>query len=115
MLVELMTERYPGMRLWLTQRFSAIVMMIFIATVLTRLVINQPTDFQQWRQFLSPWWFKIMALSTFVCLIVHAWLGVRDVMRDYIWNMKVRALMQLLMEILLVIYLIWFSSILWNL
>jgi succinate dehydrogenase / fumarate reductase membrane anchor subunit len=45
---------------------------------------------------------------------MHAWLGVRDVFKDYIFNIKLRAVMQILVDVLLIVYLCWSGVILWG-
>lgn len=43
---------------------------------------------------------------------MHAWLGVRDVLKDYVFNVVVRSYMQLLVELALIVDLIWMVTIL---
>jgi succinate dehydrogenase / fumarate reductase membrane anchor subunit len=114
MLVDLLTRRYPGMRLWLTQRLTALVMAGYIVLLLLLLLVRQPDGYAGWHAFVSPWWLRLATLLVFVCLVMHAWLGIRDVMRDYVRNIVLRGYLQLLMEIMLAIYLIWLAVILWN-
>jgi len=39
---------------------------------------------------------------------------VRDVFKDYIFNLKLRAVMQIVVDVLLIVYLIWSGVILWS-
>ena len=114
MLIQLLTNKYPGMRLWLSQRLSAVMMAIYIVFLITLLIIQQPSNFESWHVFVSPIWFRLVTLVFFISLFIHAWLGVSDVFKDYIFNKKWRASLQVLVDILLVVYLIWVSFILWN-
>jgi succinate dehydrogenase / fumarate reductase membrane anchor subunit len=50
----------------------------------------------------------------FISLVMHAWLGVRDVFKDYIFNLSLRAVLQVLVDVLLIIYLCWAGVILWS-
>ena len=102
------------MRLWLSQRLSAVIMSLYIVLIVLLLVAFQPAGFEDWHALLSPVWFRLVTLVFFVSLIIHAWLGVSDVFKDYIFNLKLRAYLQTVVDILLVIYLIWASLILWN-
>jgi len=43
---------------------------------------------------------------------MHAWLGVRDVLRDYIFNATLRQYLQILVDIALVVYCVWLGFIL---
>ena len=114
MLIQLLTNKYPGMRLWLSQRLSAAMMAIYIVFLIALLIIQQPTNFESWHDFVSPIWFRLVTLVFFISLFIHAWLGVSDVFKDYIFNKKLRANLQIIVDILLVVYLIWVSFILWN-
>ncbi len=114
MLIQLLTNKYPGMRLWLSQRLSAVMMASYIALLAILLIIQRPTGFEAWHAFVSPIWFKLISLVFFISLFIHAWLGVSDVFKDYIFNKTLRAYLQIIVDILLVIYLVWVSFILWN-
>ncbi len=121
MLIQLLTHQYPGMRLWLSQRLTAVVMAIYIVLLVVLLLIIQPfghTTWQQnyaaWIEFVSPVWFRLATLLFFMSLFMHAWLGVADVLKDYVFNKVLRAYMQLAVDIVLVLYLFWLVYILWN-
>lgn len=115
MLIELLTKKYPGMRLWLAQRLSALVMAGYLLLLALLLLIMQPADYGSWLALMSPWWWRLLTLLFFMSLIMHAWLGVRDVFKDYIFNLNLRAVMQILVDVLLIIYLGWAGVILWSL
>lgn len=102
------------MRLWLSQRLSAIIMATYIVLLIALLIIQRPIGFEAWHAFVSPVWFKFITFLFFISLFIHAWLGVSDVFKDYIFNKKLRAYLQIIVDVLLVIYLIWVSIILWN-
>lgn len=114
MLIELLTSRYPGMRLWLSQRLTAIIMAIYIAVLIAGLLIVKPNSYQAWHAFVSNHWFCLATVLFFICLVMHAWLGVRDVLRDYVPNIKLRAIIQVLVDIALFLYLAWLLIILWG-
>ena len=113
MLIELLTDKYPGMRLWLSQRLSALVMAVYIVCLIVVLLIIQPNSFIEWHTVASNIVFKVTTFLFFVCLSFHAWLGVRDVMRDYVFNVNLRNKLQVLVDILLLGYLAWAGFILW--
>ena len=114
MLIELLTNRYPGMRIWLSQRLTALVMVSYILFSLIYFSLKQPSNFQAWQSAVSPMWWRGITLVFFACLSMHAWVGVRDVLRDYVFNKTLRAYMQIVVDLLLVAYLFWLSVILWN-
>lgn len=114
MVIELLTKKYPGMRLWLAQRISALVMAVYTVLFALLLVVKQPKNYEAWVQFMSPWWWRVLTLLFFISLYMHAWLGVRDVLKDYIFNLKLRAVLQILVDMSLIVYLSWVSIVLWG-
>ncbi len=114
MLIQLLTNKYPGMRLWLSQRLTALVMAFYIVLLVIMLAITQPAGFAAWHDFVTPIWFRLLTLIFFMCLFMHAWLGVADVLQDYVFNKTLRAYMQIAVDIALVAYLFWLMFILWN-
>lgn len=115
MLIELLTDKYPGMRFWLTQRLTALVMAAYFVLMGVLLLTMRPDGFESWRNFMSPIWLRCTTLLFFASLCTHAWLGVRDVLRDYIFDGLLRQYLQVFVDILLVIYFVWMSVILWKL
>ena len=114
MLIELLTKKYPGMRQWLTQRLTAVVMAVYIMALLICMITLQLNNYGAWRAALHPWWFRLATLFFFVSLCMHAWLGVRDVFKDYVFNQTLRGYMQMVVDILLIAYVVWMSVILLN-
>ena len=114
MLIQLLTNKYPGMRLWLSQRLTALVMAVYIVSLVILIAIVQPSGHAAWHAFFAPIWFRIATLIFFMCLFMHAWLGVSDVLQDYVFNKTLRGYMQITVDIALVTYLFWLMFILWN-
>jgi succinate dehydrogenase / fumarate reductase membrane anchor subunit len=114
MFIELLTNKYPGMRLWLSQRLTAVFMAAYIVLLIILLAALQPNNHAAWRALFAASWMRIATFLFFLSLFMHAWLGVSDVFKDYIFNKNLRAKLQFIVDILLVIYLVWASFILWN-
>jgi succinate dehydrogenase / fumarate reductase membrane anchor subunit len=114
MLFELLSKRYPGMRQWLTQRLSALVLAGYIVLFIGLIVIKQPASFTQWTDFFQPTWWRVLTLVFFTNLLIHAWLGVGNVLKDYIFNVKLRVYVQMLVEMLVAVELVWMVKILWR-
>jgi succinate dehydrogenase / fumarate reductase membrane anchor subunit len=109
MLIELLTKRYPGMRAWLTQRFTAIVMAIFCIFAVIRFLIVQPSDYVAWLSFNQPLWWRLASWLFWVALSLHAWLGIRDVFKDYVPKYAIRTVLVNVLFALLWIYLVWIT------
>jgi succinate dehydrogenase / fumarate reductase membrane anchor subunit len=50
----------------------------------------------------------------FLALLYHAWVGVRDIIMDYVKPTGIRLALQTLVGTALVFYLVWSVSILWG-
>lgn len=73
-----------GLTAWLVQRLTSVYMAGFVVFLVLRFVTAPITDFAAWRS----WWSTVpvrVALALFVAsLLLHAWLGLRSVYRDYL-------------------------------
>jgi succinate dehydrogenase / fumarate reductase membrane anchor subunit len=107
MVIELLTRRYPGMRAWLMQRLTGLVMAIYSVMLVARAFNIKPHDYTSWLVFFDPWWLRIASLLFWICLTIHAWLGIRDVLKDYVPNVQVRSMMLNMVVMLLWLYLAW--------
>jgi succinate dehydrogenase / fumarate reductase membrane anchor subunit len=48
-------------------------------------------------------------------LIYHAWLGVKEILMDYVHNTSLRAKLQMLFGAALAFYVVWATYIIWSL
>ena len=85
-----MSWRASGFRAWLLQRLSAVYLAVYFVYFLLVLLIAPPVDYAQWQGWImSP----LMALATsifFLALLMHAWVGMRDVLIDYVHPFALR-------------------------
>ena len=84
-----MTRAY-GLKAWLAQRFSAVYMVCYLVFFLFRLSTGVPHRYSEWRAFMTSPLMSISTLLLFAFLLVHAWVGMRDVAMDYLHSFKVR-------------------------
>jgi len=86
-----MNAMLTGLRAWTLQRLTALYVLAFIAFVLSRCLIAPPQSFYLWQA----WWRSpplIAAGLLFVAaLCIHAWVGGRDVILDYVRPPALRA------------------------
>ncbi len=72
MLIELLTKKYPGMRQWLTQRLTAVVMAFYIVCLIVYMIALQPNNYADWLAAISPWWVRLATfLFFFACVCMH--------------------------------------------
>lgn len=109
MIFELLTKRYPGMRAWLMQRLTALIMAVYSVMLLVRILFLQPNTYEDFLGFFNPAWFRVASWLFWISLSIHAWLGIRDVFKDYVPNMNVRSVLLKILVVLLWIYIAWAS------
>jgi len=109
MITELLTKRYPGMRAWLMQRLTALIMAVYSVMLLLRILVLQPGTYEEFLDFFYPAWFRIASWLFWISLSLHAWLGIRDVFKDYVPNMSVRSVLLKILVVLLWVFIAWAS------
>ena len=73
-----------GLRAWVVQRLSAIYMAVFILLMLGVFVFTPPADYMAWRELMAHTPVSVAILLFYVSLLLHAWVGVRDILIDYV-------------------------------
>lgn len=73
-----------GLRAWLVQRWSAVYMLLFIVFLLFHFLLDSPHSYQAWHDWMSNPGVSIATSVFFAALLLHAWVGVRDVIMDYV-------------------------------
>jgi len=97
-----MTWRAQGMRAWLLQRLSAVYLAVYIIGSVVLFSLCTPENYSAWRDTFAHPVMNIASLLFFVALMVHAWVGVRDILIDYVHPVMLRfVLMNALMFALL--------------
>ena len=85
-----MSRRASGLRAWVLQRITAGYLALFSILVAWRWLPDPPSSYEEWRVWLSGPWISIAFLLFFASLLLHAWIGIRDVLIDYVHNFAVR-------------------------
>ena len=104
-----------GTRDWLAQRVTAVLMALFTLVVLAQVLFGRgPLDYDRWAGIFHPQWMKMLAFATFVGLAYHAWVGMRDVLMDYIKPVGLRLVLQIFAIVWLVGCAGWAIQVLWR-
>jgi succinate dehydrogenase / fumarate reductase, membrane anchor subunit len=75
---------FSGLRAWLVQRFTAVWMLVFLVFVLLHFALHRPGSFDEWRAWVTSPAVRLATVLFFLSLFLHAWVGLRDVMIDYV-------------------------------
>lgn len=115
-----MVKRAPvgahyGLRDWLAQRVTATVMAVYMVLLLIVLAARQPSNYGEWHGLFEVQWFKLASLLFLLSVFWHAWVGVRDILMDYVKPVAVRLGAQVAVILALLAYSAWSVQILWSL
>ena len=110
----IVTGAHYGLRDWLAQRITAVFMVVYITVLAALITINPPQDYAAWSDVFKHSWMRIATFLFFAALFWHAWVGVRNVLMDYVKPTAVRLTLQILVIIALLAYLVWTAEILWS-
>lgn len=102
-----MSRKASGLKAWALQRISAIYIGLFVCYLLFVMLFAAPDGFAAWRAWFAH---PVMGLATLVLvvmLLMHAWVGIRDVFIDYVKPIAVRATLLTLLGLALLVYGLW--------
>ena len=103
-----------GLRDWLAQRVTAVVMALYTMLFLVTLLSAPKIDFAVWRQLFAPQWMKLATLLFLASLYLHAWIGVRNIFMDYVKSSSLRLALYVIVIAALIVYAGWSAQILWG-
>ena len=115
MLNRVVTGAHYGLRDWLAQRVTAVVMALFTVFVAVYLLLQPAVDYDVWTALFANNVMRSFALLFLLSVFYHAWIGVRDIVMDYVKPASVRLLVHVAVILALVMYVIWSVQILWGL
>jgi succinate dehydrogenase / fumarate reductase membrane anchor subunit len=104
-----------GLRDWLAQRVTALLMALFTLLVLLQLLLPGELGYDRWAGIFAAQWMKVLTFVVIASLAYHAWVGVRDILMDYVKSVGVRLLAQVATMVWLVGCAGWAVQVLWRL
>jgi succinate dehydrogenase / fumarate reductase, membrane anchor subunit len=104
-----------GLRDWLAQRVTAVLMALFTLLVLVQLLLPGALGYDLWAGIFSSLWMKALTFAVVVALAYHAWVGMRDILMDYVKPLGARLVIQVLSLVWLAACAGWMVQVLWRL
>ena len=104
-----------GLRDWLAQRVTAVIMAVYTIMIVALVAGVPKFDYWYWRGL---WSFPAMRYGTILFLLslyLHAWIGVRNIIMDYVKDTGWRLILYVLTVVALVCYAFWSIQIVWSL
>ncbi|MBP7545244.1 MAG: succinate dehydrogenase, hydrophobic membrane anchor protein [Acidovorax sp.] len=105
-----------GVRDWLAQRGTAIVIVAFTLALLAQILFSSgPIGYDVWAGIFAAQWMKVLTFATIIAVAWHAWIGVRNVWMDYAKLDGLRYVLYMLTLVWLVGCTAWAFQVLWRL
>ena len=104
-----------GFRDWLSQRVTAGLMALFTLLVLAQVVFSRgPIGYDKWAGIFASQWMKVLTFTISVALLCHVWVGIRDVLMDYVKAVWARLSLQIFTIVWLISCVAWAIQVLWR-
>jgi succinate dehydrogenase / fumarate reductase membrane anchor subunit len=113
MVNRVVTGAHYGLRDWMIQRISAVMMVAYTVFIVGWLLTHE-FNYDNWKQLFAGTAMRSLSLLLLLAVFYHAWIGVRDIVMDYIKPPIVRLLIHVLVILALLLYVIWAVQILWS-
>lgn len=85
-----MRRPLSGLLAWLLQRMSAVFMLGFTIFMLAHFLVDPPHSYEVWRGWMASTGVSVAAVLFVAALLIHAWVGLRDVTLDYVAQLAAR-------------------------
>jgi len=103
-----------GLGDWLLQRLTAVVMLAYTVAMGACLLMHAPASHAEWKELFSRGVVRVGTMLFLIALLYHAWVGMRDILMDYLHATGLRLTAQAAVGLALLFYLVWSASILWG-
>jgi succinate dehydrogenase / fumarate reductase membrane anchor subunit len=102
-----------GLKDWLAQRVTAVVMLVYTLVLLLALG-RAPVTHASWKALFAQGWMRFASFLFVASVLIHAWIGVRNIWMDYVKHTGLRLALQVATILWLVGCAGWAMRILWR-
>jgi len=103
-----------GLGDWLLQRLTAVVMATYTVGLVICLLVHVPGSYADWKAMFTGSVMRVATMVFVLALLYHAWVGMRDIIMDYLKSAGLRLVVETGVGLVLVFYAVWAASILWG-
>ncbi|MBV1777306.1 succinate dehydrogenase, hydrophobic membrane anchor protein [Burkholderiaceae bacterium DAT-1] len=96
------------------QRVTAAVMLVYVVGLIAFLLAAHGASFEGWKALFACSWVKVFSTVSVLALLLHAWVGVRDIWMDYLKAAGLRLTMHVLTILWLVGSFVYAVKVLWG-
>jgi succinate dehydrogenase / fumarate reductase membrane anchor subunit len=111
----LVVGAHYGMRDWLAQRVTAVLMVLFTLLLLARIIFSHgPIGYDLWAGLFAAQWMKGLTFAVIIALLFHVWVGMRNIFMDYVKPVLLRLTLQVFAIVWLLVCAGWGIQVLWR-
>lgn len=114
MVKSVLGSTHNGLRDWLFQRVTAIVMALYLVGMVGFFLTTAVVTFDQWHHLFSHVTMKVATILCVISILYHTWVGMWTVFTDYIYAYWLRLIAETLVVFLLLGTFFWTLLILWD-
>jgi len=103
-----------GVKDWLVQRLTAVVITFYSLFLLSYLCLHPQLEFADWQALFQQTSMRLFSFAALLSIVWHSWIGIWTIFTDYIKCPYLRLGLQVLVIILLILCLAWGVQILWS-
>lgn len=111
----LVVGAHYGLRDWLAQRVTAVLMALFTIVLLVQVLWPGELGYYKWSGIFANQAMKVLTFTVIVALLYHVWVGMRDIWMDYVQSVAVKLVAQVFTIVWLVGCAGWAIQVLWRL
>lgn len=105
---------HHGLRDWLAQRITAVIMAVYTVLILSAVAGLPQVDYWKWKVLWQTPLVRYATVLFMASLLLHAWIGVRNIFMDYVKDPALRLTLYVLVILALLGYAVWSVQILWG-
>lgn len=94
-----MNRKLAGLPSWFLQRVGAVFMLLFVLFFLVYFLLYPLHSYVEWRAWVARPAMSIALFAFFAALLSHMWVGLRDVLFDYVRPASLRPMLSGLLSI----------------
>lgn len=100
--MDILSRQTHGLRDWLLQRVTAVYIGCFVVYLVVHFSLQPPQGYEQWHAWIGQPLIAIASAGFILAMLLHGWVGIRDVIFDYIHSISLRLTILSLIGLLLV-------------
>jgi succinate dehydrogenase / fumarate reductase membrane anchor subunit len=105
---------HQGLRDWMVQRLSAVLMVFYTVGLFVFFVLHPHVNYAEWHALFSKTGMKISTLLVLLFLLGHTWVGMWTILTDYVKSFVVCLLLETMVLLALIAFFFSGCLILWG-